>query len=174
MKYIVIIGVLLTLIGCNNQSNKPAQSTIDAPAQTSNADQNTQTEVKKDIIINAETMVQNFKDAGLPIGQVIVYDEKTDPNKLLNRPNQYTQKVNFEDTSIEQPLDKSEEPFVGGTIEVFLTSEQAQGRKSYVENVTKDLPMVQQYIYVKNTAVLRLDKNILPSDAKKYEEIFMK
>lgn len=129
-------------------------------------------------VVSAEKAVQAFKDNGLPVGQVIVYDEKTDPNNLLNRPNQYTQKVAFADTSIDQPdpefLMDDASPINGGTIEVYPTVDGAIKRKEYVEQVTESMPMLQQYIYVNDTAVLRLEHDVLPSDAEKYNEIFQK
>ena len=127
--------------------------------------------------MNSLQAVDAFKSSGLPIGEVLSFDEATDPNKLLGRPNQYTQKVSFEDTTIEQPnpefLTEGDQTFNGGTIEVFSTEEEALGRKAYVESMTSGMPMIQQYIYVNHTAVLRLEKDILPSVAKKYEAVFM-
>ena len=174
MKKTVLIGlagISLLISACSEPETK-ATDVVEVPpaveteqAVDDNAD-----------VLNAEKAVQAFVDKGLSVGQVIVYDEKTDPNNLLNRPNQYTQKVAFADTSIDQPdpefLMDEDSPINGGTIEVYPTEDGAIKRKEYVEQVTENMPMLQQYIYVNGSAVLRLEHDVLPSDAEKYNQIF--
>lgn len=120
----------------------------------------------------AEQLVSELKSAGLPIGNVIVYDEKTDVNELLGRPNQYISKVNFADNTVEQGEDK-ENP-VGGTIETFNNSADLKARKEYVEEITKSSPLFTQYHYVNENYYLRIDGAVTPENAKKYEEEFGK
>lgn len=120
----------------------------------------------------AEQLTAELKSAGLPIDNVIVYDEKTDVNELLGRPNQYISKVNFADTTVEQPEDK-EDP-VGGTIETFSNAADLKSRKEYCESVSKDMPLFAQYYYVNGNYLLRVDHDITPENAKKYEEAFAK
>lgn len=120
----------------------------------------------------AEELVTELKTAGLPIDNIIVYDEKTDVNELLGRPNQYISKVNFADTTVEQPDDK-ENP-VGGTIETFNNAADLKSRKEYVEEITKSSPLFSQYIYVNGNYLLRIDHDVTPENAKKYEEAFGK
>ena len=42
----------------------------------------------------------NTPNYNAPIYEIITYTEKTDPNNLLGRPNQYTSKANFSDIRI--------------------------------------------------------------------------
>lgn len=121
---------------------------------------------------SAEELVTELKTSGLPIDNIIVYDEKTDVNELLGRPNQYVSKVNFADTTAEQPDDK-ENP-VGGTIETFSNFADLKSRKEYVEEITKSSPLFAQYIYVNGNYLLRIDHDVTPENAKKYEEAFSK
>lgn len=119
----------------------------------------------------ASELTEALKNAGLPIDNIIVYDEKSDVNELLGRPNQYISKVNFADTTVEQ-TDK-ENP-IGGTIETFNNAADLKSRKDYIEKVTKDSPLLEQYIYVNGNYLLRVDSGVTPEDAKKYESEFSK
>lgn len=174
MKKLGLLAIMLVLTGCGSEPENIAETNFTEAINTTEKEESVA--VSDNVIIDAEKAIEAFKDNGLSVGQVIFYDEKTDPNKLLNRPNQYTQKVAFEDTSIEQPnsefLTDGDTPINGGTIEVYPTNEGAIKRKEYIEQVTEGMPMLQQYIYINKTAVLRLEHDILPSDAERYNVVF--
>ena len=115
---------------------------------------------------NAEEVVAIFKAAKQPVEKVKIVTEADDDNHLMGRPNQYTSKAFFFDARHMQ-----EAEFGGGenTIEVFATPADATARREYIEGLTKGSPMLMQY-FIQNGAVLvRLDKVILPSEAKQYE-----
>lgn len=115
--------------------------------------------------LTAEDYVKYFKDAGLPIGEVLVVSEDNDPNKLLGRPNQYTSKIIFEDTRVEQ---LGEGP-VGGTVEVFNNKDDMNKRKDYLEGIINSGPAIfVQYIYAKDNAILRLENDLTPEQAEEY------
>lgn len=125
----------------------------------------------------AESIVNSMKEKNENIGRVVVYTETTDLNNLLGRPNQYTSKVTFEDKRLEQQdinneylTEERNEP-IGGTIEVFANKKDMEKRKEYIENFSSS-SMFAQYIYSKGNALLRIDKNITPSQAKEYKRIF--
>lgn len=155
---VMVIG-LLVLTGCNN-----AEKTANAQAT-----------------MTAEELLIKLKEKNENIGRYVVYTEETDLNSLLGRPNQYTSKVTFEDKRLEQTnlsLDSKyftqeeiNEP-TGGTIEVFKTEEDLIKRKKYVETITSSMSALVEYSYSDGIYLLRLNKDLTPSQAKEYEEIF--
>ncbi len=148
----LLILVLLTvsLVGCGAaQTQTPKQE--EAKPQT------------------AEEVVNALKAKGLSIDNIIVYTAETDPNSLLGRPNQYTSKVKFADTNLEQT--DTAEP-TGGTIEFFTSNEGAKARKEYIDNFGKSMPMLVEYSYINNGVLLRLDKELTPDQASNYEKAF--
>ena len=108
-----------------------------------------------------------LKQAGFPISSISDYTDKTDPNGLLGRPGEYTSKVNWADTRVEQ-YDVDEDP-LGGTIEVFSSKNDMESRKQYLEMMA-----VNEYIYESpdGLALMRIDYDIVPDDAKQYENAF--
>lgn len=117
--------------------------------------------------LTAEQVIAILKNAGLPITNVVVYDEKTDLNGKLGRPNEYTSKASFSDPA-HKDNDKANPD---NTVEVFATEADAKTRADYIESVTKGTAMAQ-YIYQASVYVLRVDYDILPTDAQKYEDAF--
>lgn len=105
-----------------------------------------------------------FEKAGLPIRNIVIYSDETDPNKLLGRPNQYIEKMNFEDK-------RNTTGTKACTIEVFKTEEDLEIRKRYLEAITKAAPLFTQYIYANKNILLRLEKALTPKQAKEYEDV---
>ncbi len=113
-----------------------------------------------------------FVAEGLPVDNIIEYDEETDVNDLLGRPGQYISKVNFADMRCEQ-FDV-EDP-VGGTVEVFATSTDMQSRKNYLEALQGEVSiLVNAYFYVSadGLGLLRVSFDLTPSEAQEYADIF--
>lgn len=130
--------------------------------------QSTSTKVPKPL--TAKEISSKLKDAKLPIGNIIVYTEATDTNKLLGRPNQYISKVNFADTRYEQP--DADNP-VGGSIETFNNTTDLKARKTYIENIIKSSPMFTEYMVVNGKYLLRLNRDLTTDQVNKYKEVFM-
>ena len=120
--------------------------------------------------MTAEQLVTKMQEAGLPIDGVIVYDEKTDPNKLLGRPNQYPSKTNFADTRLDQT--DPENPN-GGTIEVFNNSSDLEKRKKHNEMVMEQYPVFTEYLFVHDNYIIRLSYDLTKDQAEEYKKIFM-
>lgn len=118
---------------------------------------------------SAEQIVNALKESGLPIGNMIVYTEETDTNNLLGRPKQYTSKVNFADTRIDQY--SSDNP-TGGSVEVFSNADDASARLKYIEKASSGIPVLQQYMYLKTNVLLRIDYDLTPEQAAEYEKAF--
>lgn len=112
--------------------------------------------------------IMDYLTANTPnIGNYVEYDEATDTNGLLGRPGQYTSKINFAITTIEQ-IDENDP--VGGSIEVFATSEDAEARYTYIQELGQSMPILAEYDYLNEYVLLRIDYDVLPSDEKVYEE----
>jgi hypothetical protein len=120
--------------------------------------------------LTAEDHVTKLKEAGLPIDNVIVFTAETDPNEMLGRPNGYTSKVNFADTTIEQFGDDP----VGGSIEVFENEKDVKNRKEYIDSIGEEMQLFAEYSYVKGSVLLRLDSALTPEQAEKYKAEFEK
>jgi len=118
--------------------------------------------------LTAEEIVAAFKDAGLPIGTVEIYDAANDPNEMLGRPGQYTAKFNFADTRLEQ----SGEDVRGGSIESFDNEKDLQNWADYIKSIGEDMPIFAEYQYTSGLMLLRLDKGLAPDQAAEYDAVF--
>jgi hypothetical protein len=98
-------------------------------------------------LTTAEDVVNALRDAGLPIGEVKVYDAITDPNKQIGRPNGNTAKANFHDTRLEltHTSDNQLDSSSGGSAEVFADHAGAQAHAEYLATVTKGIPALTEY-----------------------------
>ena len=137
--------------------------------------------------VTAKDVVDFLADNELPIGKVVVYDANTDPNGLLGRPNQYTSKVNFEDTrhpidtfgmteqEMQEQMDAFDDPWMFdpvNSIEVFENEADMKSRKSYLEGLTQGSSMLGEYDYANQYVLLRLDFEVTPDEAAEYEAVF--
>ena len=113
-----------------------------------------------------------IEKAGLPVADIKVITAETDDNKLLGRSGQYTSKVYFTDTR--HPKDPEAFNSVDNTIEGFASVDDAKKRAEYVGGIAKATPMFAQYIYQSGVFVVRLDKAVLPDEAKGYEAALKK
>jgi hypothetical protein len=143
--------IILALVGCGS----PA---VVAPAPTSTVAAQP---------VTAKGISDSLKANGLPMTNIVVLTEATDTNKLLGRPNQYTSKTSFEDTRVTDSK-------VGGTVEVFANPTDAKTRKDYVERISSSSPMFLQYIYLKGNVLIRIEKDLTPSQATEYEVVLDK
>ena len=173
--YVFVIVVLLIAVGILIVSLNKKDTT--ETKETSNTEK---VEVKKKEL-TAENIIEEMKKKNENIGKILVFNEETDFNSLLGRPGQYTSKATFEDIRIEQTnknLDpefcselEREEP-IGGTIEVFNNEKDMKKRKDYIDALTSSMSMIAEYSYGKDKFLLRLDNEIMPSQAEEYEKIF--
>lgn len=172
---LILATIALTVTACsadkeNANANANQQSAVSS-AVASAASQ-VPSSAATDQPMSAEELAKALKSAGLPIENIIVYTEDNDPNKLLGRPNQYISKANFADTTVEQESDKGNP--VGGSIETFSNAADLKTRKDYCESISKSSPMFAQYYYVNGNYLLRIDNDVTPTNAKKYEAAFAK
>lgn len=171
------LALVFILVGCGGESEAPISiaSTGVTAAQTSPSPavpQGSATVTSKAParISTAEDVVTALRAAGLPIGNMIVYDATTDPNTLLGRPNGYTSKTAFTDTRI-SGTDTTDEFDIsnGGSVEYFATNELAVSRSEYIQTFGKSLPSLIEYNYINGGVLLRLSKELTPEQAGAYE-----
>lgn len=101
--------------------------------------------------IDAIDAVNELIEKGVPITNVIEYDEDTDPNSILGQPNGYIQKVNF--------------TYYGeykGMVELF----------DNIDDATAHAGMCSEagfYVYQHDLAVFRLERRTYPEPAEEFE-----
>lgn len=112
-------------------------------------------------------IISALGDAGCSVGEITVYDENTDPNGNLGRPNQYTGKADFDIPGIDT--------MNPATVESFATKDDCQARYDYLDQFTgADLGAfgLNQYMYKSDYAILRIPFEVSPADATAYESAF--
>jgi hypothetical protein len=120
----------------------------------------------------ARQVIVKLRAAGPPVGKIRVYDASNDGTRLLGRPGQYTGKVNFRDTRIEDG-GAGFAVSSGGSIEIFATRADAKRRADFVsaifESASPSIP--SEYDYLVGNAFLRLSPVLTPTQARKYEAV---
>lgn len=81
------------------------------------------------------TIIDKLREAEYSIDNAITYNENNDPNKLLGRPGQYIEKVNFADLRLYQS-DKNNP--AGGSIEIFENEKDCQNRVDYLKKSVRN------------------------------------
>jgi len=145
-------------------------ATVDAPKPTMTPVA-TATATQSSKPSGADAVISAFKAAGLPIGEFVVFTDEADPNKFLGRPGQYIGKATWKDTRIKD--EKNIEVIAGGGIEIFPTLESLKPRKALLDETSK-IPLLAEYVYQNDKMILRLSHKLTPSQAKAYEDVFMK
>jgi hypothetical protein len=123
----------------------------------------------------AAEIVEELAGAGLPIEDVTIYDESTDPNELLGRPGQYTSKAGFSDARI-GPDEFGDEPDpteqIVIDVEAFDSDEARDNRADYLDGFADNSLLGGWYQYVEGNAILRVTFDLTPDQAADYEDAF--
>jgi len=126
--------------------------------------------------MNASQILEAMKADGLAIGEIQAFDEVTDPNGKLGRPGYYTSKADFLDTRVDCGewchYDGKILTDNGGTMEVFSSTKDAKSRENYLDYVTTETGFGKMYMYRFGNALFRVGMDLLPSQAKEYEDNF--
>jgi len=121
--------------------------------------------------IQAREVVDAFQKEGLPIGNIIEYQAENDPNGLLGKEHEYTQKVDFEDTLIEHK--DNQIGLVGGTIEIFADIHDANIRYTYLDTIIHSSNS-NDYLFLYNHILVRLDGAMTQEHAHQYESVLIR
>lgn len=175
MKKTLLALVLLTT-ACGGGGNETAAPPVQAPSAPAafSAAPAAPTEAPATESITGADVMKKLAAAGLPVTLTVDYDETTDPNKQLGRPNGYIDKVAFTDSRIkpDDVLDSDEGSVeLGGGVEVFASEREAQTRADYIKTVTAGTPALTEYGYVKGGVLLRLSHQLPPVQAAEYEAV---
>ena len=154
----VLCCLIMCLSGCNTSNNNTQTSDTKEPIPESKP------EITSEALLATISSLENF-------GESIIYDENTDENELLGRPNQYIGKVSFSDIRCEQFGDD----LIGGTFEIFSSEKDCNSRYEYVLQFT-DPSLgafgLRQYMYKYPTVLLRIEYDLTPSQAEEYRDKF--
>lgn len=154
------------MTGCGK--SQTAQPSGSPAAQESTAAQKaegstiTDKKVKK---MDAAALTEQLQAKDLPIGGVQTYDKNSDPNGKLGKEGEYISKTSFSDTRLSAGEGQKAE---GGTIEVFKTAEDAQKRRDYISEVAGDSILMQEYMYLFDTILLRVSNQLSLEEAQDY------
>ncbi|MFI6510162.1 hypothetical protein ACIBCT_21365 [Streptosporangium sp. NPDC050855] len=122
--------------------------------------------------LDAAGVIKALTQQGLPVTLSVTYTDSTDPNKQLGRPNGYTSKASFVDQRIDAakvPGGKKGDVGLGGSVEVFEEADQAEQRAAYIQGIGEKMPMLGEYDYVAGSVLLRVSKELTPSQAGAFE-----
>ena len=173
LRSILVSGILLTFIfllaACGGGNDSQAVS-ADAPNQTSPSIA-TEPSATPTPTLTATGLIQAFIDAGLPLIHVIEFTSATDPNSLLGRPGEYTEKINWFDERYFESWMDVESPDL--TVEVFRSRADMERRRDYIQSIIDAMPILgRQYFFYSDTLLLRLPFDLTPESAAQYEEVF--
>lgn len=164
MKWAAVAAVVaFTISGCTSGNPAPAASGTSSPAPKVDS---------KPSALNAEQVSDRLAQAIPSFKTFRVYTEADDPNKLMGRPGGYTSKTAFYDSRIskEALLGAKDDAITrGGSVEVFETEKAVSARYEYVKAIAESSSLFTEYDYVSGTALLRVSKELTPSQAREYE-----
>lgn len=113
----------------------------------------------------AESVIQAFQEADIPIPYYIIYTEENDPN---GDDTPYTEKGNFTDERIEITYEEDEPQ--SGSVEIFATPEEAEERAEYLQGFSALDTF--QYQVLQENVLLRLNSAFTEEQVDEYVEVF--
>ena len=108
--------------------------------------------------LKIDQVVKAFKAASLPLGQLEFFTAVSDPQKLLGKPNQYTEKASWRTTEK-----------IVHTVESFADENHLQARKTAIEAAAKSGSQPAAYVYAHKNILLRIHHEMIPETAAKFE-----
>lgn len=115
----------------------------------------------------SEQLLMSLKLYNQSLEDIEVFNEDTDPNKLLGKSGEYISKADFSDSRIKQ----DSEYLCGGTIETFSSQKDCEDRVEYLSSLNSSflgILGVNAYIYQYDLAILRVDKALTEEQAEEY------
>jgi hypothetical protein len=155
-----------TFAGCSG--SKPISTATPSASVASSAVLTTTTPA---IAMDARAVVDALAAAGLPLSNIAVQDENTDPNDRIGRPGGYTSRASADLPDGDKEADKYTIDR-GLVIEVFAIEEDADARSKYIQDTLKTLQILgTEYHYrsVDRRILVRITGKVKPSLAKQFE-----
>jgi hypothetical protein len=170
-----IAAVAALTAGCGGGDQNAADSAVQTPAPSPVVTSESMTAATPSAatkVVDAESVLAELKNAGLPITDSVIITETNDANNLIGRPGQYVSKVAFADSRLGTPIDQAAPGNeAGGSIEVFSDAADAQRRSDYIQQKLQELGPVAgtEYDLLSGTALVRVTGELPPSVAAEYE-----
>lgn len=174
----VALALLLAPLAACGSDPAPAQPATPAASQAATTPTSSAAATMSSPKAEERTAKEVFEDISKKVDSAsltTIYDEESDPNELLGRPNGYTSKVAFADSRVkfddyeEQGLAKDDLDR-GGSIEVFPDADGAKLRAEYIQGVKKSNGILgSEYTYVAGTVLVRVTGKLTPKAAMTYE-----
>lgn len=150
---VIVAAIILPLVaGCSSEPTHNVRANA--------------VEVESPAPANAKEVATALMRAKLPLVNIKELSEVTDDNHLLGRPGQYTSKLFFYDARHPKQAEGDDGE---NTIEVFSNAVDAKRRHDYIADITSGVGMLTQYQILRGPVLVRLDKLVLPTEAKAYE-----
>lgn len=127
---------------------------------------------KKAELPDSESLLTELKTKNSNLDKIQAFTEETDPNEKLGRPGYYISKADFSDSRLDQ---EGSEYLVGGTLETFSSKGDCEKRAEYLTKLNDPsigAIAVNQYIYMYDKVLLRVDYNLTPEQAEEYKGQF--
>lgn len=163
---IALIIAILSMVGCSSGTStesKSKDSTVNSSDSSSTKPAETKATKAK---LTAQLILDKLKETeSANITKINIVTAENDENKFLGRPNQYTEKINWNDSRLKDSQTES-------SIELFNNNEDAAARKTYLESVIKSFPMFTQYIVQKDNVLLRIEGGLTPDQSDEYIKVF--
>ncbi|MFJ5993403.1 hypothetical protein [Lentzea sp. NPDC092896] len=163
----IAVGILAAtlLTACGSPSTSGPTGSADTPV--------VQAENKPAAPKTAEELTTALAQKVPSLKLTKVFTAEDDPNKLLGRPNGYTSKTAFTDTRVavegEVAITKENDTLRGGGVEVFADEAAAKARMDYIQSFGKQMSVLAEYDYVAGGVLVRVSKQLTPTQAKEYE-----
>ena len=159
--YAAVVACMIA--GCSSSDPAPAQTGTQSSAPKADS---------KPASLTAEQVSDELAKAIPSFKTFRVYTEADDPNKLMGRPGGYTSKTAFYDSRISKDAAvgaRDDAIIRGGSVEVFESAELAIKRYEYVKAIAESSSLFTEYDYVSGTALVRVSKELTPTQAREYE-----
>jgi hypothetical protein len=125
--------------------------------------------------MTATAVATKMISSGVPATIGFTYTAENDPNKLLGRQGGYESKVSLQDNrlpKVEDFLSESASSIDGGgSIECYAASDGARARYQQLQGYSGTV-LGDGYDYVSGPCVLRLSKDMTPTQANQYQQAF--
>ena len=109
--------------------------------------------------LKVSEVVKAFKEAKLPLRELEFFTAVSDPQKLLGKPNQYTEKASWRTTEK-----------IVHAVEGFASENDLQARKTAIEAAAKSATSSAEYVYAHKNILLRIHHEMIPETAAKFEQ----
>ena len=146
MKYFLflIISALVFVAGCQT-AQKPAVNQTNANQAAPKAE-----------VLKLNDVIKAFQAANMPLGQLEFFNANSDPDKLLGKPNQYTEKAIWQTKA-----------GMGHSVEVFAGDADLQARKKFYET---DKKTAGDFLITHKNVLVRIHKEMVPETVARFEQ----